>query len=50
MYESLERGEMVEVETFATLADTCAGGIDLDTVTFPLCQRYVDEIGLVTEV
>jgi threonine dehydratase len=49
MYESIQRGEMVEMETFATLADTCAGGIDLDTVTFPLCQKYVDEIGLVTE-
>jgi threonine dehydratase len=40
---------MVEMETFATLADTCAGGIDLDTITFELCQKYVDEIVLVSE-
>lgn len=49
MYESLEQGKMVEMETFATLADTCAGGIDLDTITFELCQKYVDEIVLVSE-
>ena len=49
MCESLEQGRMVEMETFPTLADTCAGGIDLDTITFGLCQKYVDEIVLVTE-
>ena len=49
MYESIEQGKMVEIKTFATLADTCAGGIDLDTITFELCQKYVDEIVLVTE-
>ncbi len=49
MYESLKQGRMVEMETFATLADTCAGGVDLDTITFGLCQKYVDEIVLVTE-
>lgn len=40
---------MVEMETFATLADTYAGGIDLDTITFELCQKYVDEIVQVSE-
>ena len=49
MYESLEQGKIVEMETYATLADTCAGGIDLDSITFELCQKYVDEIVLVTE-
>ncbi len=49
MYESIEQGEMVEMPTFPTLADTCAGGIDPDTITFELCQKYVDEIVLVTE-
>ncbi len=49
MYESLEQGKMVEMETSPTLADTCAGGIDLDTITFELCRKYVDEIVLVSE-
>jgi threonine dehydratase len=49
MYESVRTGKMVEMETFPTLADTCAGGVDLDSITLELCQRYVDEIVLLTE-
>ena len=49
MHDSVEQGKMIEMETFATLADTCAGGVDLDTVTFELCQKYIDEIVLVSE-
>jgi len=40
---------MVEMETFPTLADTCGGGVDLDSITLDLCRRYVDEIVLLTE-
>ena len=49
MYESMRSNEMVEMETFRTLADTCAGGVDLDSITLDLCRRYVDEIMLLTE-
>jgi len=49
MYESMRAGKMVEMETFPTLADTCAGGVDLDSITLELCRRYVDEIMLLTE-
>jgi threonine dehydratase len=49
MYESMRANKMVEMETFPTLADTCAGGVDLDSITLELCQRYVDEIVLLTE-
>ena len=49
MYESIGQGRVVETQHSPTLADTCAGDIDLDTITFPLCQKYVDEIVLVTE-
>jgi threonine dehydratase len=49
MYESMRTGNMVEMETFPTLADTCAGGVDLDSITLDLCRRYVDEIFLLTE-
>jgi threonine dehydratase len=38
-----------EIETFPTLADTCAGGVDLDTITLELSQRYVEKIVLLTE-
>jgi threonine dehydratase len=40
---------IIEMETYPTLADTCAGGLDLDSITLDLCQRYVDEILLLTE-
>jgi threonine dehydratase len=49
MYESVRSGKMVEMETSPTLADTCAGGVDLDSITLDLCRRYVDEIFLLTE-
>jgi threonine dehydratase len=49
MYESMRSNRMVEMETFPTLADTCAGGVDLNSITLDLCRRYVDEIVLLTE-
>ena len=49
MYESMRTNKMVEMDTQPTLADTCAGGIDLDSITLYLCRRYVDEIVLLTE-
>jgi threonine dehydratase len=49
MYESMRAGKIVEMETFPTLADTCAGGVDLDTITLEACQRFAEEIMLLTE-
>jgi threonine dehydratase len=49
MYESMRVNRMVEIETYPTLADTCAGGVDLDSITLDLCQRYADEIMLLNE-
>ena len=37
------------METQPTLADTCAGGVDLDSITLDLCRRHVDEMVLLTE-
>jgi len=49
MQQSMNANRMLEMETFRTLADTCAGGVDLDTITLELCRRYVEEIVLLTE-
>ena len=49
MYESVRNKKMITMDTETTLADTCAGGVDLDSVTLDLCLRYVDEILLLTE-
>ncbi|HEX9690879.1 MAG TPA: pyridoxal-phosphate dependent enzyme [Gemmatimonadales bacterium] len=49
MYESLKAGHVVESATAPTLADTCAGNLDLDSITLALCQEYVDDFVLLTE-
>ena len=49
MYESVRVNKIVEMEHYPTLADTCAGDVDADTITLELCQRYVDEIMVLTE-
>jgi len=49
MYESMRTSKMVEMETYPKLADTCAGGVDLDSITLDLCLRHVDEILLLSE-
>ena len=45
----MQNNKMVDIETFPTLADSCAGGLDLDSITLELCQRYVEEIVLLSE-
>mgnify|MGYP001815447451 FL=1 len=49
IHESVRRGKMVEMETYPTLADTCAGGVDLDSITLEPCRRYAEEILLLSE-
>jgi threonine dehydratase len=49
MYESLAAGRILDMPSEPTLADGTAGGIDPDAITFPVCQRDVDEMVLVSE-
>ena len=49
MYESLKAGQMVTVPDRASIADGIQGNIDLTTITFPIIQKYADEIVLVSE-
>lgn len=49
MYESVKAGYIVEMESRPTLADGTAGGVEPGSITFPLCQRYVDDFALVEE-
>lgn len=49
MHDSVAAGKMLEMETFPTLADTCGGGVDLDSITLELCRRHVDEMMLLSE-
>ena len=43
MIESVRVGRVVEIPSLPTLSDGTAGGIEADTVTFPLCRTLVDE-------
>jgi threonine dehydratase len=47
--ESLKAGRLVEVEESPSLADAVAGGLEPGSMTFPLCQKYVDDIITVEE-
>jgi len=49
MYESIQAGEIVERPSLPTLSDGTAGGIETGTITFALCQQYVDDWVLVEE-
>ncbi len=49
MAKSVQAGRILEIESLPTLSDGTAGGIEKDSITFPLCQRLVDDYVLVSE-
>jgi threonine dehydratase len=49
MKKSLEAGRVIEVEEDETIADGLAGNIEQGSITFPIIERLVDDIVLVSE-
>ncbi|MFV2015131.1 MAG: pyridoxal-phosphate dependent enzyme, partial [Candidatus Heimdallarchaeota archaeon] len=49
MYHSINEGKIVEMESKSTLSDGSAGGIEINSVTFELVQKFVDDFILVSE-
>lgn len=49
MAASLAAGRLVEVEEGETIAEAVAGGIEPGSITFPLCQEFLERIILVAE-
>lgn len=49
MKRSLAAGQIIEEESLPTLSDATAGGIEANSITFDLCQQFVDGIHLITE-
>jgi len=49
MRQSVLAGRMLDIPSLPTLSDGTAGGVELDTITFPLVRNHVDEIVTVTE-
>lgn len=49
MHASLKAGKVVDVKLGESIAEGLHGGIEKDTITFPLIQKYADDILLVEE-
>lgn len=49
MAESIKAGHIIDKETFPTLSDATAGGIEPGAITFDICQALVDDYILVSE-
>lgn len=49
MMESVRAGRIVQVRVTETLSDATAGGIEANSVTFPLCRDLVDDWIAVSE-
>lgn len=49
LYESIQAGEIIDMESQPTLADGTAGGIDHDSITFDLCREVIDDWELLSE-
>jgi threonine dehydratase len=49
MHKSLKVGRIVDVHIKDSIADGLSGGIEKDSITFEIVQRYVDDLILVKE-
>ncbi len=49
MYDCIKAGKIFDVPEKPTLSDGTAGGMDHDSITFPICRDLVDEFVLTSE-
>ena len=49
MVHSINAGKILNLESKPTLSDGTAGGIEENSITFPICQNNIDETILVSE-
>ena len=49
MIHSMNKGEILDLESKPTLSDGTAGGLEKDAITLPICMENIDETVLVTE-
>jgi threonine dehydratase len=50
MYECLRAGRIITFPEQPTLSESTAGGVEVGSITFGLCQRVIDQTVLVSEV
>ncbi len=49
LYECLRAGRIIEFPEQPTISESTAGGVEEGSITFPLCQRLIDDHVLVSE-
>ena len=49
MIQSVQAGEILDLPSLPTLSDGTAGGVEAGSITFPLCQQWVDGYITVSE-
>jgi threonine dehydratase len=49
MYESLKAGVQLDLPSEDTLSDGTAGGVEMGSITFELCQNIIDNFVLISE-
>ena len=49
MIHSLKAGEIIKIDPAPTISDGTAGGVEAGSVTFEMCQEFVDQMVLLTE-
>ncbi len=49
LYTCLQQGCITEVSELPTISDGTAGGVELGSITFDLCQQLIDDCILVSE-
>jgi threonine dehydratase len=49
MIRSLEAGEIIKIDPVPTISDGTAGGVEEGSITFDMCQKFVDHTVLLTE-
>ena len=49
MLESIKGRKILDLESRKTISDGTAGGVEKNSITFPLCKEYIDESVYVTE-
>jgi threonine dehydratase len=49
MYHSIQAGKVLEMSSEPTVSDGTAGGMEVDSITFPICQKVIDRFHLISE-
>ena len=49
MYESIKAGKIIDCPALHTLSDGSAGGIEPNSITFPMCKSLINQFSIISE-